>query len=366
VFLLRFLRYAAEGVMTKRRSESEETLSSAVACGAPYGYRFMKNQCHGQGLVIAVACWLQDMVSHYDSLEWTITSSGLQRTNAFPVSAFHGRPLSVSIENFIQQICKGAQLDDSIILVAAVYLSRIVEKANGELPVSSCTVHRLLLQAITLAAKFMLDHPRSNKVMAAFADLTISKFNELEVKFLCAIQYTLVVSLVDMELAEDALQIVRCTTYEHARGGKRARTGDTPHNNSNRSSIVGGVAACNNSIKSEAIEVELNQGEEEVLLAEASNSGNTKENRVEVAPNNYNDVMTAALCECETVNPVPSCTQSMQLCVMSPQRESSVLVDSKLSTIKPAQCSMCTPPKPTKMSTPERRGVYTLIAIAAE
>merc|ERR1712167_145473 len=98
------------------------------------------------------------------------------------------------------------RLDENVFLVAAVYICRIIEKAPG-LPISSCTVHRLLLQAITVGAKFTLDHPRSNKSMASFADFPVSKFNQLEVKFLCAIKYDLAVTPSDIAIAEGALQM---------------------------------------------------------------------------------------------------------------------------------------------------------------
>ena len=97
-----------------------------------------------------------------------------------------------------RRICALAQLEESVVLVAAVYLSRIMKNCP-ELPISSCTVHRLLLQAVAVGAKFSLDHPRSNKVMASFADLPPKKYNQCEVKFLCLIQYDLTVKPEDLE-----------------------------------------------------------------------------------------------------------------------------------------------------------------------
>merc|ERR1711939_279135 len=218
--------------MTKRQLESSVELS--LACDVP---NFAHGDTGGDGrlcVVRAVSHWLQDMVRYYDSLEWTVTPSGLVRTNAFPVSVFHGRPLSASIEDFIRKICTCAKLDESVVLVAAVYLSRIVEKAEGELPISSCTVHRLLLQAMTVGAKFTLDHPRSNKSMASFADIPVSKFNQLEVKFLCAIQYDLAVTPADIAIAEGALQM----TTAHTR--KKVKVDVLQDNSNNQSSSASG------------------------------------------------------------------------------------------------------------------------------
>ena len=51
--------------------------------------------------------------------------------------------LSVDLFRNIR-IASLAKLEESVFLVAAVYICRIIEKAPG-LPISSCTVHRLLL-----------------------------------------------------------------------------------------------------------------------------------------------------------------------------------------------------------------------------
>lgn len=168
------------------------------------------------GVIPAMAKWLQQMVRHYDSLEWTVTPDGLQRTDEFPVSAFHGRPLSASIEGFIRRICSLAKLEDSVVLVAAVYLRRILEKCP-DLPISSCTVHRLLLQAVAVGAKFSLDHPRSNKVMASLVQMAPKKYNQLEIKFLCLIQYDLAVSPADLATARSSLGMVEMDVEEQER-----------------------------------------------------------------------------------------------------------------------------------------------------
>lgn len=188
--------------MTKRRLAS--FLASSFADDAPHSNA--KTVCAegSRDVISAISSWLEEMVRHYDSREWTMTSDGLKRTEEFAVSGFHGRPLSASIEGFLRRISSLARLDENVFLVAAVYICRIIEKAPG-LPISSCTVHRLLLQAVVVGAKFSLDHPRSNKMMASFADVPLKKFNQLEVKFLCLIQYDLAVSPNDIAMARAAL-----------------------------------------------------------------------------------------------------------------------------------------------------------------
>jgi len=346
--------------MTKRRLESD--LVPALACDVP---NFAQKEMAGKGgvcLVRAVSQWLQDMVRYYDSLEWIITPSGLRRTDAFPVSAFHGRPLSASIEDFIRKICTCAKLDDSVVLVAAVYLSRIVEKAQGELPISSCTVHRLLLQAMTIGAKFTLDHPRSNKSMASFADIPVAKFNQLEVKFLCAIQYDLAVTPADIAIAEGALQIN--TAHEPVQ--KKMKM-DVLRDNSNQSSKACGVAASNNYSKESEVDgilitdgMENNSSAEEATNNDNGGCGNSNEIPTMLAgeemptPDLHNNNSTAA--SPDLWSDASQCP-SAQLSPVGTAQPVHKGTDTMLSG------SM---PEPTKMSTPERCGSYTLVATAAE
>lgn len=348
--------------MTKRRLDIEPTL----ACDAHPAF-VVRQECD---LVRAVSCWLQDMVRHYDSLEWRVTASGLQRTNAFPVSVFHGRPLSSSIEDFIHKICTCAKLDESVVLVAAVYLSRILEKADGKLPVSSCTVHRLLLQALTVGAKFVLDHPRSNKAMASFANLPVNKFNQLEVKFLCAIQYDLAVSPADMAIAKDALELLPACAHVQ----KKSKVA-VLQDNSNQSSVAGGVAASNNSVEKDGEENShedaatennnyingLGNGRDEKTMAtllgmaapESAYSNNDMSGGTDtdtaVSP------MWSQSSGCSSTN--PTITQQLGTCA-----------DSKESNTKDVihNAHQMPPGSTPRLSTPERRGAYSLVATAAE
>lgn len=347
--------------MTKRRLESD--LVPALASDVPnFTQKWMADQ-GGGCLVRAVSQWLQDMVRYYDSLEWTITPSGLLRTDAFPVSAFHGRPLSASIEDFIRKICTCAKLDDSVVLVAAVYLSRIVEKADGELPISSCTVHRLLLQAMTIGAKFTLDHPRSNKSMASFADIPVGKFNQLEVKFLCAIQYDLAVTPADIAIAEGALQINTSQEPVH----KKMKM-DVLRDNSNQSSKACGVAASTNNYSKES-EVdgilitdgmENNSSAEEAANNDNGGCGNSDEIPTMLAgeamatPDLHNNNSTAASPDLwSDASRCASVQQSPLGLIATPVHKGT---DTMLAGI----------PETTNMSTPERCGSYTLVATAAE
>merc|ERR1711966_579669 len=96
----------------------------------------------------------------------------------------------------ILQLTQWHAVDDQAVLVAAVYLSRLLE--HRPVPVSSCTVHRLLLVAVVVALKFLHDKSPCNKVMAEAAGVSTAELNKLGVKLLCDIGYDLRVSVADM------------------------------------------------------------------------------------------------------------------------------------------------------------------------
>jgi len=290
--------------MTKRRLD--DIKPAAVGDGAPSCCTYP--QTPGLDLVCR---WLHALVRHYDSLEWTIGSNGLQRTSNFPVTAFHGRPLPMSVEQFLIRFRTHAKFDDGVFLVAAVYLSRIIEGMAG-LPVSSCTVHRLLLAALTIGAKFVHDSPLPNKAMAMIAGIPLSQLNKLEIKFLCGIQYNLAVSPADISTATDAL---------HAMEADKSF------------SMAECTSVDNMVVKREEEVAMVGRSEEEVAMVGCSEEevamvGRSEE---EVASNNYDDVD------------------------IKPLKRQRLAGES-------ASTALC----PAKLSTPERRGEYALVATAAE
>merc|ERR1711998_45156 len=182
-------------------------------------------------------------------------------------------------------------------------------------------------------------------------------FNELEVKFLCAIQYELAVSPEDIELAEGALQIVRVPCDEACEIKKRKV--EVLQEHTNQSGVVGGVAACNNSV------------DREVKKVDNSTENGAANNYKKVDVKSTDRVSSACLGGSnnytQEIVPQPALCPKLAhtACYQAPN---DIAQDAKASDVKDrTECTMAhMPPQPTKMSTPERRGSYTLIAIAAE
>ena len=99
---------------------------------------------------------------------------------------------SVNILNFMLRIKRYSKCSDACFLVAMVYLDRIVN--NGGFVLSTHNVHRVLLTAIMVAAKFHEDHFYNNALFAKLGDLTLSEMNCLEIELLQQLRFSLVVT----------------------------------------------------------------------------------------------------------------------------------------------------------------------------
>lgn len=67
---------------------------------------------------------------------------------------FHGlQAPSISIEQYLERVFRYAHCSPSCFVIAHIYLDRIINSRRA-LPITSLNVHRLLITAIMVAAKF--------------------------------------------------------------------------------------------------------------------------------------------------------------------------------------------------------------------
>ena len=130
-------------------------------------------------------------------------------------------PSSVNLLNFMLRIKKYGKCSDACFLVALVYLDRIVN--TGEFLLTPHNVHRVILTAIMVAAKFHEDHFYNNTLFAKLGDLTLSEMNSLEVELLQQLRFSLVVN---NELYNEYFHQL-CCYRERARSLKRKRYRNT-------------------------------------------------------------------------------------------------------------------------------------------
>lgn len=114
-------------------------------------------------------------------------------------SVFHGASApDISVPNYLERIFNYAQCSFSCFVLAYIYLDRFVEQ-NPYVPITSNSVHRLLITAVLLAAKFLDDVYYSNAYYAKVGGLPTAELNALELELLQRLSFRLHVTPETME-----------------------------------------------------------------------------------------------------------------------------------------------------------------------
>ncbi|GAB66883.1 cyclin2 related protein, partial [Plasmodium cynomolgi strain B] len=110
------------------------------------------------------------------------------------ITSFHASKVpEISIKNYIQRIGKYTGCSNECFVLLIIYLDRIV-KINTDITLSLLCIHRLLITAIMIAAKFFDDLYYSNAFYAKVGGVSTEEINKLEGIFLHLIDYNLFVS----------------------------------------------------------------------------------------------------------------------------------------------------------------------------
>ena len=103
-----------------------------------------------------------------------------------------GMPSSMTLLTFIFRIRKFGKCSDACFLVALIYLDRIVNTSGFVL--TPHNVHRIMLTAVMVAAKFHEDHFYNNAFFAKLGDVAIEEMNSSEIELLQQLRFSLVVT----------------------------------------------------------------------------------------------------------------------------------------------------------------------------
>ncbi|XP_002280845.2 cyclin-P3-1 [Vitis vinifera] len=110
------------------------------------------------------------------------------------ITDFHSsRAPSLTVQQYMERIDKYANCSPSCYVVAFLYINRYLKRVGVRL--TSLNVHRLLITAVMLAAKFMDDMFYDNAFYAVIGGLSIKEMNSLEVKLLFDMDFRLHVTV---------------------------------------------------------------------------------------------------------------------------------------------------------------------------
>jgi hypothetical protein len=110
------------------------------------------------------------------------------------ITKFHAlKAPGISIKQYLERIHKYASCSSQCFILALIYIDRLIQRNNFIL--SELNVHRVVITAILLAAKFFDDAYYNNAYYAKVGGVLVSEMNGLEVEFLFRINFSLHVTL---------------------------------------------------------------------------------------------------------------------------------------------------------------------------
>ncbi|ORE07799.1 cyclin-domain-containing protein [Rhizopus microsporus var. microsporus] len=128
-----------------------------------------------------IADMLSRLITHNDLIP--LTPSNLTR--------FHSRtPPNISLSDYLRRIVKYTSVEKSCLLILLIYIDRVCE-LHPHFTVSSLTVHRFLITAVTVSSKALCDSYCTNSHYAKVGGISTQEINALELEFLRLIDWRL-------------------------------------------------------------------------------------------------------------------------------------------------------------------------------
>jgi Cyclin len=117
------------------------------------------------------------------------SSSGVRRRNR-PLTAFDAiQAPSISVRKYLSRLVRFSAATTETLAVGLVYVERLCTR--GLIVLTELNVHRLLITASTISAKFLNDSYYQNSYYARVGGLSCAELNRLELEFLFLIDFRL-------------------------------------------------------------------------------------------------------------------------------------------------------------------------------
>ncbi|CRH00480.1 cyclin, putative [Plasmodium relictum] len=110
------------------------------------------------------------------------------------ITSFHASKVpEISIKNYVERIGKYIGCSNECFVLLMIYVDRII-KLHKDITLSLLCIHRIIITAAMIAAKFFDDLYYSNSFYAKVGGVTTKELNKLEAHFLNLLDYKLFVS----------------------------------------------------------------------------------------------------------------------------------------------------------------------------
>ena len=136
--------------------------------------------------IVRVLAAVLERLTQTNTQQHTQSSSQQQQE----ITKFHAlKPPQISVLAYLERIYKYANCSSECFVLALIYIDRLISKNNFLL--TDLNVHRVLITAVMLAAKFFDDAYYNNAYYAKVGGIAVSELNVLEVEFLFRIHFEL-------------------------------------------------------------------------------------------------------------------------------------------------------------------------------
>lgn len=118
------------------------------------------------------------------------SNKSIARSDPGQLTKFHAlKAPGIGVEAYLDRVHKYASCSNECFILALIYIDRLIERNNFLL--TELNVHRVVITAILLAAKFFDDAYYNNAYYAKVGGVLVSELNGLEVDFLFRINFSL-------------------------------------------------------------------------------------------------------------------------------------------------------------------------------
>lgn len=121
------------------------------------------------------------------------SNTSIAESDPGQVTKFHAlKAPGIRVEAYLERVQKYSSCSNECFILALIYIDRLIERNNFLM--TALNVHRVVITAILLAAKFFDDAYYNNAYYAKVGGVLVSELNGLEVDFLFRINFSLHVS----------------------------------------------------------------------------------------------------------------------------------------------------------------------------
>ncbi|GAA6021752.1 hypothetical protein JCM11491_007230 [Sporobolomyces phaffii] len=175
---------APAAASARRRADGPIIVPTVVASDGVREVPQLFEHCHVDDLIALIASMLDRLIEHNDRIPLTPNS----------LTRFHSRaPPSIGVRDYLLRIARYTNVEPCCLLILLPYVDKVCARMNT-FTISSLTVHRFIIAAVSVGSKALSDAFCTNGRYSRVGGVSIVEMNLLEKEFCEAIDWRLTTS----------------------------------------------------------------------------------------------------------------------------------------------------------------------------